>query len=118
MRERPALHKRDDAPDGFQWVIPGDAENTVFAFCRRTDSEGDELLVVANCTPVPRAHYEIGVRSSGRWREIFNSDAAIYGGSGCGNFGGVHSYEGARHGQSHSLSLTLPPLGLLILRHE
>jgi 1,4-alpha-glucan branching enzyme len=118
MREHPALHKRDGTPDGFKWVVADDAENTVFAFCRRTDSEGDELLVVANCTPVPRTNYEIGVRSGGRWREVFNSDATIYGGSGWGNFGGVYAYEHARHGEGYSINLSLPPLGLLVLRHE
>ena len=76
------------------------------------------MVVVVNMTPVARRDYRIGVPSAGVWRERFNSDADVYGGSGVGNSGTVHAESVAQHGQPASLSLTLPPLGALILAAE
>jgi 1,4-alpha-glucan branching enzyme len=76
------------------------------------------LLVVCNFTPVPRHNYLIGIPYPGFWREVLNSDAAIYGGSGLGNLGGLHADSVGAHGRSYSLSLTLPPLAALFLRYE
>jgi 1,4-alpha-glucan branching enzyme len=76
------------------------------------------VLVVCNFTPVPRPNYHLGVPCGGRWRECLNSDAPIYGGSGQGNMGGVDAAPLPAHGRFHSLTLTLPPLGVLFLRPE
>jgi 1,4-alpha-glucan branching enzyme len=74
--------------------------------------------VVCNLTPVPRRNYRMGVPREGFWKEVLNSDAKIYGGSGHGNFGGVEATPVPSHGKYHSLSLTLPPLGVLFFKNE
>jgi 1,4-alpha-glucan branching enzyme len=76
------------------------------------------LLVVCNLTPVPREHYELGVPIAGFWREVVNSDARDYGGSGWGNLGGVASRAKPSHGRPFQVSLSLPPLSTLVFRHE
>ena len=73
------------------------------------------MLVVCNFTPVPRPAYRVGVPLPGRWREVLNSDALAYGGSGMGNLGGVEAEPVEAHGHRQSVSLTLPPLGVLYL---
>ena len=117
-REQPALHELDCDPDGFEWIDGSDAEHGVIAFLRRGKAPGEPLLAVFNLTPVPREGYGIGVPDPGFWKELLNSDAADYGGSGKGNLGGVDSASIPMHGRAHSLSLTLPPLGVLFLRRE
>ncbi len=117
-RSSPALYRLDRSPDGFAWVIADDSDNCVFAFRRSDGGHGDDLLIVANMTPVPRRGYRIGVPRRGFLRECLNSDAAAYGGSDLGNLGGVASEPIAAHGQPHSLSLSLPPLGLLVLGRD
>jgi 1,4-alpha-glucan branching enzyme len=117
--DEPALHEMDCDPVGFEWAVPNDAANSVLAYFRRSPG-GDALLVAVNLTPVPRHVYRIGVPGPGRWVEILNTDAEPYGGSGQGNLGGVDSGPLAvpHHGRPESIDLTLPPLGVLILRHE
>ncbi|WP_420822832.1 1,4-alpha-glucan branching protein GlgB [Allostella humosa] len=117
-RDHPALHARDSEPAGFDWVVGDDAENAVFAFLRRGDGDGLPVLVVANMTPLPRAGYRIGVPLGGRWREVLNSDAGIYGGSGMGNHGAADCVDIPSHGHAQSLELTLPPLAVLYLQPE
>ncbi len=114
-RATPALHRLDHAPEGFAWVVADDNANSVFAFSRASEPGAAEIMVVANMTPVPRHDYRIGVPHAGLWRERLNSDAGVYGGAGLGNGGGARTQAIAAHGQAQSLSLTLPPLGLLIL---
>ena len=75
-----------------------------------------EILVVLNYTPVMRAGYRVGVPRGGEWRELLNSDAAIYGGGGIGNLGAVRARDASFHGRPHSLDLVLPPLGALFLK--
>lgn len=113
-----ALHATDALPEGFDWVIGDDAANSVFAFLRKGRGDDRPLLVVLNMTPVPRENYRIGVPRAGRWREVLNSDAGMYGGSNMGNDGGRNTQPEPAHGRSQSLSLTLPPLAAVILRHE
>jgi 1,4-alpha-glucan branching enzyme len=72
-------------------------------------------LVVCNFTPIPQNNYRVGVPTGGRWTEILNSDAAVYGGSGMGNAGAVETLPEPCHGRSFCLSLTLPPLSILFL---
>jgi 1,4-alpha-glucan branching enzyme len=111
-----ALHRRDAEPTGFRWVVGDDRENSVFAFLRYGDDGTAPVLVVCNMTPVPRFGYRIGAPRSGYWRELLNSDAAIYGGSNKGNAGGVHSDAVPSHGEAQSLVLALPPLAALFLK--
>ncbi len=111
-----ALHKRDADPAGFRWVVGDDDRNSVYAFLR---SDGERyVLAVCNMTPVPRQGYQVGVPTCGWWREVVNTDAADYGGSGMGNGGGAEARHGPFHGLPHSLVLTLPPLSTLLLEPE
>jgi len=111
----PALHAQDFVAEGFAWIDCCDAANSVAAFLRRAPDDGAVVLVVCNFTPVPRYGYRVGVPAAGRWREVLNSDAACYGGSGVGNLGGVDTAPIEAHGHAQSLALTLPPLGVLFL---
>jgi 1,4-alpha-glucan branching enzyme len=115
-RELPALFELDTNPQGFEWVDCNDAEASVLSYLRKGNSPTDVALVVCNFTPVPRPDYQVGVPLGGFWQELLNSDAEIYGGSGHGNFGGLESAEVPFHGRPFSLNLTLPPLGVLVLR--
>ncbi len=116
-RAEPALHQLDFDPSGFEWIDCNDTEHSVVSYLRKA-SDGSTVLVVANFTPVPRDNYRVGVPQPGHWRECLNSDATLYGGSGVGNQGGVDSVPVSAHGRYHALNLRLPPLGILILRHE
>jgi 1,4-alpha-glucan branching enzyme len=114
-RELPALHQRDCEAGGFQWLVSDDADNSVIAWARFGDEPGRVAVVISNFTPVPRAGYHLGVPLPGHYREAINTDAAIYGGSNVGNMGGVTAIDEEAHGRSHSIYVTLPPLGTLIL---
>ena len=116
-RSEPALHALDFSPAGFEWVDLGNAEMSVIAFLRKADG-GAPLLVICNFTPVARSNFLVGVPSRGLWREILNTDARDYGGSGWGNFGGVESAPVGAHGRLESVNLSLPPLATLVLRCE
>ena len=116
-RSEPALHALDFSPAGFEWVDLGNAEMSVIAFLRKADG-GAPLLVICNFTPVARSNFLVGVPSRGLWREILNTDAREYGGSGWGNFGGVESAPVGAHGRLESVNLSLPPLATLVLRCE
>src|SRR6266496_115320 len=116
-----ALHVNDVGLAGFEWVNADDNENSVFSFLRKGDggaSGNDVVLCLFNCTPVPRADYRVGVPSGGRWRELLNSDAAVFGGSGMGNLGSVVADDVACHGRPASLRLTLPPLSAVYLQPD
>jgi 1,4-alpha-glucan branching enzyme len=117
-RDDPALHDGDTDPAGFQWIDANDREQSVISYVRRSRDGARELVVVVNLTPVPRENYRIGVPRRGFWAERFNSDASEYGGSGLGNHGGTTTAPLPHHGREHSLLLTLPPLGVLILDHD
>jgi 1,4-alpha-glucan branching enzyme len=117
-RDEPALHRRDWDPEGFQWVISQDSEQSVLAYCRRGAETDPEILVAANFTPVPRYDYRLGAPRGGYWKEVLNSDATIYAGSNVGNAGQVAASGEPSHGQPYSLSLQLPPLGIVFLRSE
>jgi len=113
-RSEPALHGVDFSPQGFEWVSHSDHASSVLGFLRHSRSGDSNLLVVCNFTPVARTAYRMGAPRSGRWREILNSDALEYGGSGWGNLGVVAAEPVPCHGKSHSLSLILPPLSILV----
>lgn len=116
-RAYPALHRLDFESRGFEWIIHEDAEHSVLSFLRR-DDEGGFVIVVCNFTPVPRYGYRIGVPEPGVYREIINTDAQIYGGS------GVHNSElqaqpvWSNH-RDWSLEITVPPLATcMFIRKE
>ena len=115
-RQEPALHAVDYEWNGFQWIDFNDTENSVIAFLRKGETAAETLLCVGNFTPVPRHHYRVGVPAAGRYRELLNSDAGLYGGSNIGNSGGVHTEASPCHGHPYSLSLTLPPLSMLFFK--
>jgi 1,4-alpha-glucan branching enzyme len=117
-RSEPALYQVDFDKSGFEWVDCNDSEQSVVTFLRRPHGGGAALLVICNFTPVPRMNYIVGVPEGGFWREIANSDATLYGGSGMGNLGGVEAAPVSVHGRFHSLALTLPPLSTLMFKSE
>ncbi len=111
----PALHERDFDPAGFEWIDASDTENSVLAFLR-TAANGDAIACVFNFTPLPREAYRIGVPRGGFWRELLNSDASFYGGSGWGNLGGVEASQTPWHGRPYSITIALPPLGAVFFK--
>jgi 1,4-alpha-glucan branching enzyme len=118
-RDIPALHELDMSPDGFEWIDCCDTENSIVTLMRKSKTRPDEVIVVAlNFTPMPRHNYQIGVPRSGHWREVLNSDAPLYGGSGQGNMGGVDAAPIPLHGRRWSATVTLPPLGAVFLLSE
>src|SRR5437868_6760570 len=118
LRGEKALYELDFHPAGFSWIDVADADNSVVSLIRRGRSPEDILVAAFNFTPVPRYNYQIGIPGPGRWLEILNSDAPLYGGSGQGNMGGVDAVPVALHGHMHSVTLTLPPLGAVFFKPE
>jgi 1,4-alpha-glucan branching enzyme len=116
--ETPALYQNDSKPEGFQWVVEDDADASVFAWLRKGYATSEPVLVVSNLTPIARSGYRIGVPEPGRWAELLNTNASIYGGDGGGNLGAVQSEEAAAQGWPQSLSLFLPPLTTLFFQKQ
>jgi 1,4-alpha-glucan branching enzyme len=117
-REQPALHRKDFSTEGFRWVQRGDWEQSALSFLRLGDEGTPPVLAVYNFTPVPRFNYRVGVPRGGYWREILNSDASLYGGSGLGNAGGADALPMPYEEYSHSLTLTLPPLAVAFFKPD
>lgn len=117
-KDNPALYQKDFTGDGFQWVNCNDWEGCMISYLRKGSNLDDTLLVVANFTPVVRYNYRVGVPRHAKWKEIFNSDASMFGGSDVGNQGGAWSEEIAWDNQGYSVNLTVPPLGVLIFKAE
>jgi len=113
-----ALHARDCEPEGFQWIVVDDADQSVVAWLRSGEAGDAPVAVVCNFTPVPRTGYRIGLPSAGRWREIFNSDARAYGGSGLGNLGEIHATPTPAHGFAACADIVLPPLSTVYFRFD
>jgi len=118
-----AAHTGDFDPFGFEWIDADDALSSTLSYLRRATGVAagetpEELVVVCNFTPVVRAEYRVGVPRAGFWRELLNSDSELYGGSGVGNLGGATTEETPCHGRPHSLTITLPPLGIVVFRAE
>jgi 1,4-alpha-glucan branching enzyme len=116
-RREPALHELNCSPAGFEWVDANDSQQSVTAFLRK-DSSGRPVLAVCNFTPLARVDYRVGVPKDGFWKELLNSDAPDYWGSGIGNFGGVQAEQWQAHGKPYSLKITLPPLSILFFSPE
>jgi 1,4-alpha-glucan branching enzyme len=118
-RQEPGLHLGDADPAGFQWLVGDDATNSVFVFLRKSPAgDAPPLLIALNMTPVPRVGYRVGAPEGGRWREILNTDADVYGGGNLGAGGWVLAQHLGAHGQAWSLELTLPPLAAVVLKPE
>ncbi|OGX29893.1 MAG: hypothetical protein A2705_04620 [Omnitrophica WOR_2 bacterium RIFCSPHIGHO2_01_FULL_52_10] len=115
-KTEPALYTNDFQQDGFEWIDCNDGHNSVLSFLRKGQNPADNIVVVCNFTPVVRHDYKVGVPQGGFWKEIFNSDAREYDGSGVGNCGGAHARDTLWHGRPACLSLTLPPLGVLFFK--
>jgi 1,4-alpha-glucan branching enzyme len=114
-KKEPALWQLDDSYEGFDWIDFHDAESSIVAYFRKAQ-DGPILIFAVNATPVPRHAYRIGAAGEGWYEEILNTDAETYGGSNVGNFGGVHADAIPWQGQSHSISINLPPLGVVAFK--
>ncbi|MGE3705200.1 MAG: alpha amylase C-terminal domain-containing protein, partial [Vicinamibacterales bacterium] len=112
----PALHIRDVDARGFEWLDANNAESSVLVFARRSQDEDHPIIVACNFTPVPQHNYRVGVSDPGVYREIVNTDAKEYGGSGQGNLGGLEATPAPHYGRPYSLNVTLPPLGAVFLK--
>ncbi|MBE9605087.1 1,4-alpha-glucan branching protein GlgB [Acetobacteraceae bacterium H6797] len=115
-RAMPALHRGDDRPEGFSWIVVDDKAQSVFAWLRHDPAgEAPPVACLCNFTPVPREGYRIGLPHAGEWREVLNTDAALYGGSGLGNLGAVMAEPVPSHGYPASAVVTVPPMAALFL---
>jgi 1,4-alpha-glucan branching enzyme len=117
-RAHPALHVLDCEPDGFSWIEANAAEESVFAWVRHGGPQDAPVAVICNFTPIERAGWRCGLPRPGRWREVLNTDASLYGGGDRGNMGGVTANGPGWHGQPHSADITIPPLSAVFLIHE
>ncbi len=117
-RTVPALHARDCEPEGFRWIVVDDHAQSVAAWARFDGAGGPALVAVFNFTPVPRHGYRIGLPVAGVWREVLNTDAPVYGGSGVGNLGAVTATATPSHGLPASADITLPPLATVYFLFE
>jgi 1,4-alpha-glucan branching enzyme len=114
-RAEPALHQLDCDPAGFEWIDCHDSDDSTLTYLRRS-RDGSAMVIACNFTPVPRQQFVAGVPYAGYWREVLNSDAALYGGSDIGNAGGVQAEEVPSYGRPCRLVLTLPPLAAVVFK--
>ncbi|AWA30389.1 1,4-alpha-glucan branching enzyme [Flavobacterium magnum] len=115
-RNNPALYENQFSPEGFEWISHDDHQNAVISFVRKGRNPKQDLVVVCNFTPVVRTPYRIGLPRKGRLTEIFNSDSAIYGGSGVGNPKSPKTEKKEWNGRAFSSEITLPPLGVVVFK--
>ena len=117
-REKPALYARDCEPEGFQWIVADDHLHSVFAWVRWGGPGTKPIAVVSNFTPEQRRNYRIGLPFRGSWKEILNTDAPMYGGSGIGNLGSVTAFGNPSHGFPASAEITVPPLATVYFEFD
>jgi 1,4-alpha-glucan branching enzyme len=115
-RRETALFNDDFSANGFEWIDINDWESSIISFLRKGPNPNDTVVIVCNFTPVPRHNYNIGVPVGGYWKELMNTDAKEYWGSGMGNFGGVQAKDTSSHGRPYTLTLTLPPLSVVFFK--
>jgi 1,4-alpha-glucan branching enzyme len=115
-KSEPALYHFSFEQQGFEWVDYGDRDNSVIVFMRKSDKREEALLVACNFTPETRHQYRIGVPIRGTWTEVLNSDKSIYGGSAVMNQGILYTSPVKYHGKDYSVCITLPPLGITVLK--
>src|SRR5690606_7023055 len=114
-RTHPALWTQDTVPAGFSWIVADDNTSNVIAY-ERVGNDGSVVVCVVNFAAVPHVGYRLGLPRRGRWQEIVNTDAEVYGGSGVGNLGTVTADGYSWHGRPASADVVIPPLGALWLR--
>ncbi len=114
-KKLPALHSLDFDGGGFEWIDCHDAAQSVLSYIRKGQN-GESVVVILNFTPMPRVNYRIGVPTAGRYRELLNSDSEYFGGSNMGNMDAIDTEPTPWMNQPHSITITLPPLGALILQ--
>jgi 1,4-alpha-glucan branching enzyme len=117
LRE-PALWQGDYDPKGFEWIDASDHNSSVLSFARQDPAGTDCMVAILNLTPVPRYGYRLGLPRPGKWLEVLNSDAAVYGGGNIGNLGGVTAEAQKCHGRPQSAAFTLPPLSIIAFKSE
>ena len=117
-RNNPALYRLDCEADGFRWIVADDNAQSVLVWLRLSADGSATVAVISNFTPVPRSSYRIGLPHAGRWREILNTDAQIYGGSGQGNAGQVMATDQPSHGFDASVEIVIPPLATVFFQWD
>ena len=117
-QKHPALYELDYSEDGFEWLSSMDADHSIITFMRYSDDAKEKLLVVCNFTPVLYENFKVGVPLPGKYKEIFNSDAEEYGGSGHGNRRVKNSKTVSWDGREESISIEVPPLGVCVFRYS
>ncbi|MDB4926349.1 1,4-alpha-glucan branching protein GlgB [Mucilaginibacter sp.] len=115
-RSEPALYEKAFDPTGFEWIDGGNANDSILIYTRKGHDAKNDLVVVLNMTPVIRHDFRVGVPSGGNWKEIFNSDAQKFWGSGVSNNDAVYSEVVNWHGREHSINITIPPLGATVFK--
>lgn len=115
-KSEPALFERDFTSEGFEWIDLNDYNQGVISFIRKSAEGQDRIIAVCNFTSMVWNDYHVGVPYSGEWKEMLNSDAEIYGGSGKGNMGVKTAVAVPFHGRPYSLKLTIPPLGIIFFK--
>jgi len=115
-KSEPALHVKSFSQDGFQWIEHNDYENCTLSYIRFAHETENMVIVVCNLTPTTRENFRIGVPESNRWKEIFNSDNKKYWGSGILNNNEIYTDDHGFHSREKSISITLPPLGVTVLK--
>lgn len=117
-RNEPALHEQDFDPAGFEWIDCNDALQSTLSLMRKARSTQEVVIGAFNFTSVPRQNYRVGVPGGGFWKEILNSDAEDYGGSGQVSLEGGEASHIPFHGRPYSLNITLPPLAAVYLKNQ
>ncbi|QVY64978.1 1,4-alpha-glucan branching protein GlgB [Polaribacter sp. Q13] len=117
-KKEPALHEKQFSHEGFEWIDHGDHENSVLSYIRKGENEKDNIIVILNLTPIPREGYRIGLPKAGSLKEVFNSDAAKY--NGTGNFKNTKltSEKKVWNNRKNSIELDLPPLGMIAYKYK
>ena len=115
-KKHKALHQYDNKRDGFEWVNDADYQHNCISFIRKSDNTDETILVVCNLSKKELSHYRVGVPDDGRYEEIFNSQSHYYGGCNIGNTGPVSAKDISVDGRRFSISITLPPVGVLFLK--
>ena len=115
-RREPALYAVEFEGHGFEWIDCDNHADSVFSYIRKATNADDFVIVACNFTPVVRQQFRLGVPRNGWYHEIFNSDSQFYAGSNIGNCPGMASEEIGSHGRAHSISVTVPPLGAIVLK--
>lgn len=115
-KTQPALYDKQFSPEGFEWIDTTDRENSIVVYARKGNESKEQLIIILNLTPIPRAEYRIGVPFQGEWCEVLNSDDKAFYGSGKVNAESIVSSEIPWHGKAYSMCLTIPPLGAMVLK--